>query len=99
MIIEELQRWRKEDPTNIPIPPEISQIIKNQRKIGWYSFLMGFIDLEWKAIQQRYLETLQKRTMGKCWATTLIQKLFKVSWDMWEHRNAIKFGPSNPKTI
>jgi hypothetical protein len=36
---------------------------------------------------------------GKQWAKKLIIQLFNISWDMWEHRNGIKFNTMTPAKI
>jgi hypothetical protein len=39
--------------------------------------------------QQKYLESIGKRTTGKRWTITIISKLWDIAWDMWQHRNHV----------
>jgi hypothetical protein len=57
---------------------------------------MGRVSLQWKAVQQRYYEWLGRRNTGKKWATVLIQKVWEVSWDMWDHRNDVRLKTITP---
>jgi hypothetical protein len=57
---------------------------------------MGRMSLQWKAVQQRYYEWLGKRNTGKKWAMALIQKVWDVSWDMWDHRNNVRLKTITP---
>jgi hypothetical protein len=57
---------------------------------------MGRISLQWKEVQQRYYEWLGRRNTGKKWATALIQKVWEVSWDMWDHRNEVRLNTLTP---
>jgi hypothetical protein len=44
----------------------------------------------WQAgVQHRYYEFLDSRRTGLRWLTALIQKLWDVAWDMWDHRNRV----------
>jgi hypothetical protein len=42
----------------------------------------------WSEVQHRYYELDSRRT-GLRWLTALIQKLWDVAWDMWDHRNRV----------
>ena len=53
----------------------------------------------WAAKQREYYTWLQKRNTGKRWATTLIKKLWEISWDMWEHRNGELRNPESPASL
>jgi hypothetical protein len=54
----------------------------------------------WSEVQHRYYEFLDSRRTGLRWLTALIQKLWDVAWDMWDHRNrALRpgtFGRTRP---
>jgi hypothetical protein len=57
---------------------------------------MGRISIEWKSVQQQYYDWLGKRNTGRKWAVALIQKVFEVSWDMWDHRNDVRLNTVTP---
>ena len=53
---------------------------------------MGRVGTRWRDVQQRYYEWLLRRNTGRAWVKALIQKVWAVSWDMWDHRNEVRLG-------
>ena len=53
---------------------------------------MGRVGTRWRDVQQRYYEWLVRRNTGRTWVKALIQKVWAVSWDMWDHRNEVRLG-------
>ena len=90
-IITRLKSWHDYQPI---APPSwtctFSPTLLAQQAIGWYPLLMGHLSNQWKGIQQAYYSWIGRRRTGKKWIKLLIVQLFNISWDMWEHRNAIK---------
>ena len=70
-----------------PYPPAIAQAAKAQDRIGWGSFLEGGVSILWSAAQALFLPFTKSPKTSRQWTTALIQKLFNVAWDQWEHRN------------
>ncbi len=97
-ILMRLRQWKGETTDNPQWTTRygLREAIRCQDKLGWYNFLMGCISLHWKAVQQRYYEWLGNRNTGKKWATALIQKVWDVSWDMWDHRNDVRLNTITP---
>ena len=96
-IISRLQAWHDYQP--IPSPPwncTFKDALNSQNSIGWYPFLLGHISNHWKGVQHSYYLWLGRQNTGKQWVKLLIIQLFNVSWDMWEHRNAIKHNTMTP---
>jgi hypothetical protein len=89
-IITCLRAWRNQD-NNYPNPsynwPGVNDIILDQDIVGWQSFLEGCILHSWAAKQQEYYNWIKRRNTGKRWITTLIKKLWEISWNMWEQQN------------
>jgi hypothetical protein len=58
------------------------------------------LSVGWSEVQHRYYEFLDSRRTGLRWLTALIQKLWDVAWDMWDHRNRAlqpgTFGRTRP---
>ncbi len=54
----------------------------------------GGILHEWAAKQQEYYDWLQRQNTGKRWLTTLIKKLWEISWNMCELKN-----PASPAAL
>ena len=91
IVLTRLREWHDQRPlSSPPILCDFKPAIASQDFIGWYPFLLGHVSNHWRGIQQAYYEWLGRRNTGKKWIKLLIQQLFNVSWDMWEHRNAIK---------
>lgn len=79
--------------------PGLAELIAQQDLIGWRTFMEGGILQAWAAKQQDYFDWLQRRNTGKRWITTLIKKLWEISWNMWEQRNGELTNPSSPATL
>ncbi len=69
--------------------PKVAEAVHDQENLGWQNFLEGCMSGKWREIQQRYYTWLGSRKTGLWWAVALIQKLWDVSWDQWEHWNAV----------
>jgi hypothetical protein len=89
-IIEYLDGWRNSRNTLINISQSwILPAIKDQEKLGWRNFLEGLPTRYWQEAQKIYFLRIGSRRSPKRWVILLIQKLWDVAWDMWEHRNGI----------
>jgi hypothetical protein len=53
--------------------------------IGWLAFFEGCIATEWVGIQEAHFIWLGRRNTGKRWATSLVVKLWEITWDIWDH--------------
>jgi hypothetical protein len=100
-IISRLTAWKTDAaPTASTYTwPGINDLVHSQDLVGWRSFLEGCVLNDWAAKQQSYYEWLQRKNTGKRWTTTLIKKLWEVTWDMWEHRNAERISPTSPAAL
>jgi hypothetical protein len=89
-IIAYLEGWRNGQQESVRISQEwIGQAFSNQSTLGWRNFLEGFLHTSWQATQKIYFARIGSARSPKRWTTALIQKLWDVAWDMWEHRNDI----------
>ena len=50
---------------------------------------MGRVTDKISAYQQRHFEHLKKRNTGTVWLSKLINQLWLVMWQMWQHRNQV----------
>jgi hypothetical protein len=101
-ILGRLQTLRH--PANaLPAPayawPGVNDLITAQDTVGWRNFMEGGILHAWAAKQQEYFEWLKRKNTGKRWLTTLIKKLWEISWNMWEHRNGELKNPASPAML
>lgn len=99
-ILQRLREWH----TGTPISPaewdcSFKTTLKTQNDIGWYPFLLGHVSNSWHEVQQAYYTSLNLDNTGKQWVRQLIIQLFNISWDMWEHRNAIKHNTVTPASL
>jgi hypothetical protein len=60
---------------------------------------MGHISNYWSDAQQAYYTSLALDNTGKQWVKQLILQRFNISWDMWEHRNGIKYNTVTPARL
>ena len=88
-IISRLRSWHDGSP-----PPTLavfstltSQAVRLQDEIGWHSFLGGFLSTRWVAAQEEYVTTMGLRSRPLTWCSTLITKLWQLTWDLWDDRN------------
>jgi hypothetical protein len=89
-IIEYLDGWRNDAPASVNISQEwIHQAFLGQSMLGWRNLLEGFVHVSWRQTQQIYFSRIGSARSPKRWIVALIQKLWEIAWDMWEHRNGI----------
>jgi hypothetical protein len=51
--------------------------------------MFGNISVLWQEIQAQYFGETGKQNSILRWTSALIQNIWKVAWDQWEHRNVI----------
>ena len=66
---------------------QIRRTSEQQDKLKIRSFGEGFLAKEWREAQARHYGGEDTASKSKRWATKLIQKIWEVSWDMWQARN------------
>jgi hypothetical protein len=91
VLCAKLLAWQSGSTEQIPIGTfeGLPAVVQRQDEIGWQSLLEGRPALGWSEAQQRYFEGLGSRRTGLRWLTALIQKLWDIAWDMWDHRNRV----------
>jgi hypothetical protein len=100
-IINRLRSWRSQTAPTPPTYnwPGVNDLILAQDSIGWRAFLEGAVLIAWAEKQQEYLVWLKRRNTGKRWVTTLIKKLWEISWDLWEQQNGELTNPASPASL
>jgi hypothetical protein len=93
-IILRLMQWRSgHAPTPIQVDhPGLAQALLQQDLIGWTSALEGRWGTLWAPLQDAYYKWLNSRQSGHRWLTALIERMWKVAWDLWDHRNAVRLN-------
>jgi hypothetical protein len=79
--------------------PGVNNVILDQDAVGWRPFLEGGVLHAWAAKQQEYYNQIKRRNTDKRWITTLIKKLWEISWNMWEQRNGEVNNPESPASL
>ena len=84
-----LKTWKRHLPllTTTTYHLHLQEAIAKQDNLGWSSMLEGGILQHWRHAQECFLQTSKSPQTSKWWTSLLIQKLFNVAWDQWEHRN------------
>jgi hypothetical protein len=87
-IIRSLNAWRLGNPTQASSTvPWIQDALSKQHESGWRNFFEGFLVQEWRNAQDQFLARTQSRRSSKRWVSALVQKMWQIAWDLWEHRN------------
>lgn len=86
-IISNLRTWYFEQETD---QEQTNTNEQQQKRIGWDFFIEGWIGIQWRRPQSRYLESIKSKTSVRRWVGALIVKLWEVAWDLWEHRNGVE---------
>ena len=62
-----------------------------QSLLGWQACLEGWVSVQWRQLQQHYLDRHShlSRRSSRRWLTQLTLQFFNISWDLWEARNGI----------
>jgi hypothetical protein len=95
-VLEHLRGWRS---SNRVIPSQqalyLQQVIQQQNMLGWQLFFEGWLLQDWAGIQQLYYNMIKSRRTGKRWAVSIINKMWNIAWDLWEHRNGVLHDQPN----
>jgi hypothetical protein len=90
LICWHMNRWQNPSytsPQPSDYPVNFREAFNAQDELGWEAFLFGFLSIQWEAVQQAYLVSLNSKVPIKRWATSIILKLREIAWDMWDQRN------------
>ena len=104
VVLKRIRHWRLHQhhvPMTAAVPDEfgLRDAVSAQDAIGWYNFLLGRLSKKWSDVQARYLESIQSRSSGRRWTIAILEKIWDISWDMWEQRNGIAHDPSHHRRL
>jgi hypothetical protein len=85
-LITGLQAWRR-DPDGTPTLDAANTLLGAQSQIGWNGVLEGVLGREWTNQQSTYFKDQNSRRSGHRWMSILIRRLWKIPWELWQHRN------------
>jgi hypothetical protein len=98
IITKYLKGWWLDVDTLYEPPRAFLSLLQMQTNIGWGRFFEGLWATDWALQQQRYYAIIKSTKTGKRWAAAIIQKLWNMAWDLWEHRNGILYDEENQVT-
>jgi len=76
-------------------PRALEEALREQNSIGWNRFFEGWLSPQWELVQQRHYARTKSNKSGRRWVIALIQKLWDVAWDLWEHQNEVLHEKEN----
>ena len=88
-----LTQWResgKVSPNTLPSSIGDKDRFKpfaDQQKIGWNQFMEGLLALTWAEAHEKHRDKLINKTTGERWTKRIIQYIWKMNREIWEHRN------------
>jgi hypothetical protein len=91
LIILCLNKWHDQEliPYDYDIlEPSLVQAYKQQRRLGWASFIEGYWSSYWRHCQSDYLKGLQSRKSSLLWISRVQRRIWLIAWELWEHRNS-----------
>ena len=97
LVLYRLTVWRSGSPT-LPFTitdPQLAAADLDQATIGWQGLLEGFVSSHWQLAQQSYYSKIGSKVSGHRWVVALIRKGWQISWDMWDHRCAVRSDPAS----
>jgi hypothetical protein len=81
------------------LPLDVQTALQSQDEIGWMNFFEGCLAHEWEDVQSNHYSWCRSRKSSRRWTTSLIRKLWDISWDLWEHRIGILHDASNAEIL
>jgi hypothetical protein len=96
-MLSRLMEWKTRTPRKAlrPMEHDLQELQDAQDDIGWDKFMFGNISVLWQEIQDHYFREIGKHNSGLRWKSALIQNIWQVAWDQWEHMNAILHNSEN----
>ena len=88
-----LQMWRN-DEVILQEP-----MIIDQNNIGWNGIMEGVLGKHWSEEQDWYKQQKSEVTSGRKWAQLVIRRLWKIAWDIWQHRNEMEHRHDQQKEL
>jgi len=77
----QLERWINNDTQQT----DNQSFTENQQWIGWDGMMDGWLSRSWRDHQEKIWKCVKSLKSSLRWTMSLIKKLCKVSWDMWDH--------------
>ncbi len=85
-------------PAEVGHDPSLHVAMLQQAVIGFELIVEGWLAIEWEGAQKSYFKLLNSHKSGQRWMICLLQRLWQIVWDMWEHRNEVLHHQQNQAT-
>jgi hypothetical protein len=91
IIMSRLKSWQTGIQPEIftTLPPLYQTTLWHQDQQGWNNFFMGLPSAGWVDIQQQHFRRTASLKSGRRWLTSIIQKQWRVAWDIWDYCNSM----------
>jgi hypothetical protein len=82
------------------IPVEITDNFgTSQHAIGWNGVVEGIFSTQWELRQHSYFQEKAYRRSGFKWQVELCKRIWRIPWDMWQHRNSVEHANDQQKIL
>ena len=97
-IFQRLEEWHDNKPHR---PMHITnrllrEAVQQQDLIGWWSSLQGQISQKFERIMEEHYKQILTRKKHNKWTRTLIQQIWELQRQLWEHRNNVEHTQMTP---
>jgi len=97
-IFQRLEEWRDNKPRR-PIHTSnrmLQEAVQQQDLIGWWSFLQGRITQKFEQVMEEHYQQIVTEKKHNKWTRKLIQQMWELQRQLWEHRNNIEHNEMTP---
>ena len=95
-IIEYMDAWVHQDtPRYTPSNHILKQAIREQEKIGWYEFFLGFWSQQFHKCQTEHFATRKSPKSAQLLLSRLQRRIWQIAWNIWDHRNKFLHEENN----
>jgi hypothetical protein len=85
LLVNSLREWRSGELATTDTSRD--NILRSQDEVGWDHVLEGCLNNLWRHAHQNHLNTIECNKSSLKWTVLLLQQLWSVAWELWEHRN------------
>jgi len=74
----------------------LREAVQQQDLIGWWSFLQGGITQKFERVMEEHYQQITTEKKHNKWTIKLIQQMWELQRQIWEHRNNIEHNEMTP---
>jgi len=97
-ILQRLEEWR-DNKSRRPIYASngmLREAVQQQDCIGWWSFFQGRITQQFERVMEEHYNQITTKKKHNKWTRQLIQQMWELQFQLWEHRNNIEHNEMTP---